>query len=365
MRLVLDSGPDGGACPPVGDCRGFNGTCGMLATQFATVPVLPDYPNGLQDYTCTAFPDDASSVDSFIVGLIALAVAIPVTVFVSVCFEIANDNEAPESWLEWTGWRKFVFGPNAHRRWHYTRGAPPVRYIKWYVRSKDAPMTETFANLCRSFHAWATGGEPLWVEEAREAAAEEAAAEKQRAAAAGHAAPACEEEEASSASEAGSVSSSVCSAMALSAYKRQVMVVGLFGTVVCWTLFTWCAARLPAARTPPCTHSHLNPRAPPGSSSLVRAPAAYGTALPRLSAPPRARRRHAHLPPAWGRRATVLCALLGHQLRHRPGAGGMMRMPRFAAPGTQLTRARARSGRIWRRRRARRYCSSSSWSASI
>jgi hypothetical protein len=38
--------------------------------------------------------------------------AIPVTVFITTCFGIANDNEAPESWLEWTGWRKLVFGLN-------------------------------------------------------------------------------------------------------------------------------------------------------------------------------------------------------------------------------------------------------------
>ena len=74
MRTLLDSGPDGGSCPPVGDCRGFNGTCGELPNQFATVPVLPDYPNGLQDYTCTAFPNDDNSVDSFIVGLISVAI---------------------------------------------------------------------------------------------------------------------------------------------------------------------------------------------------------------------------------------------------------------------------------------------------
>ena len=74
VRLLLNSGPDGGNCPSVGDCRGFNGTCGELPSQFATVAVMPDYPNGLQDYTCTAFPNDDNSVDSFIVGLISLAI---------------------------------------------------------------------------------------------------------------------------------------------------------------------------------------------------------------------------------------------------------------------------------------------------
>ena len=176
---------------------------------------------------------------------------------------VANDNEAPESWLEWRGWRKFVFGVNAHRRWHYTRGAPPVRYIKWYVRSKDAPITETAANLWRSFTAWATGGEPPWVIEAREAAAE--AAEERgrhdddddedgaaprpshgrhshpRMSQGEHAPeshkPGVEEHEHDA--EAASVSSSVRSAVALSAYKRRVMALGVAATLVCWALFTW------------------------------------------------------------------------------------------------------------------------------
>ena len=234
MRLLLDSGPDGGECPPVGDCRGYNGTCGLLATQFATVAVMPDYPNGLQDWTCTSFPNDENSVDTFIVGLIALAVSLPVTVFIATCFEIANDNEAPESWLEWAGWRKLVFGLNAHRRWHYTRGAPPVRYVKWYVRSAGAPVTETFANLCRSGYAWATGGEPFWVTEAREAA-EEAHKEVCEA-------DACRESGGGSNShKSESASSSVRSAMAFSVYKRHVMLLGVAATIVCWALFTWRA----------------------------------------------------------------------------------------------------------------------------
>ena len=54
----------------MGACRGFEGTCGQLAAQFAEVPVLPDFPNGLADWTCTAFPDDNNPVDSFIVGLV-------------------------------------------------------------------------------------------------------------------------------------------------------------------------------------------------------------------------------------------------------------------------------------------------------
>jgi hypothetical protein len=162
----------------VGPCRGFEGNCGDIATQFATLPVLPDYPNGLQDWTCTAFPDDENKpVDSFIVGLISIAIGLPVTMFIATCFSIANDSEAPESWLEWYGYQKMIWGPRAHRRWHYTGPAgQPQRYVKWYVRSVGAPPSETAANLLRSLWAFLTCSEPAWVKEAREAEEEALAA---------------------------------------------------------------------------------------------------------------------------------------------------------------------------------------------
>ena len=192
--------------------------------------------------------------------------AIPVTVFINTCFMIANDNEAPESWLEWTGWRKFVFGFNAHRRWNYTLDAPPLRYIRWYVRSHGAPVSETAANLCRSLHALATKTEPPWVLEARDAAAEEAGeAPAEDGAKAGDAkaekaaAPAEEDgEKAGSVKSAASTSSSVRSAKALSLYKRQVAVVGLLAAFVCWAIFVWYDAPWPSSRVQsrPCGTIH-------------------------------------------------------------------------------------------------------------
>jgi hypothetical protein len=68
LKRLLDSGPDGGACPPVGLCRGFAGDCAALPGLFARISVLPDYPNGLGDtFACHAFPDDDEPLDSFIV----------------------------------------------------------------------------------------------------------------------------------------------------------------------------------------------------------------------------------------------------------------------------------------------------------
>ena len=69
LRLILDSGPDGGACPPTGLCRGFAGNCADIAAQFSDLPVLPDYPDGLADFACHAFPDDARFGDTILVGL--------------------------------------------------------------------------------------------------------------------------------------------------------------------------------------------------------------------------------------------------------------------------------------------------------
>ena len=68
---ILDSGPDGGNCATPADCRGFTGDCADLVNQFAALPVLPDFPSGMADYTCAAFPNDDNPIDSFIVGLSA------------------------------------------------------------------------------------------------------------------------------------------------------------------------------------------------------------------------------------------------------------------------------------------------------
>jgi len=127
----------------------------------------------------------------------------------------------------------------AHRRWHYTRGEPPVRYVKWFVRSAGAPPSETAANLCRSFWASVTGTEPPWVVEAREA--EEVEEDKDKADDAKQ-----EEKAAAGSQKSGSTTSSVRSAKALSSYKRQVMVVGLIATIICWAIFVWCVPWLHA-----------------------------------------------------------------------------------------------------------------------
>ena len=185
---------------------------------------------------------------------VSVAIALPASLFLASCFSIANDSEAPESWLEWLGWRKFVFGMNAHRRWHYTGPlGQPVRHVKWFLRSVGAPPPETAINLWHSLVAWLTGNDPPWVEEWREAVEAEAEAEV--------------EAEASSAShvleshvkhadhDCASTRSSVRSARALARYKRFIALVGLISVYVTWAIFSWCVpssriSLLPVSQTP-------------------------------------------------------------------------------------------------------------------
>ena len=72
MVAILNSGPDGGNCASPSDCRGFTGNCADIVDQFAALPVLPKFPDGMADYTCTACPNEDTPIDSFIVGLSAL-----------------------------------------------------------------------------------------------------------------------------------------------------------------------------------------------------------------------------------------------------------------------------------------------------
>ena len=201
--------------------------------------------------------------------------------FLTSCFSIANDSEAPESWLEWSGWRKLAFGVNAHRRWHYTGPlGQPNRHVKWYIRSVGAPPPETAINLWHSLVSWVTGSDPPWVEEWREAVEAEAAEEAEAEAEVELDAPACDSYSAPShqvngsarlpvdaprvlkllslaeqdtfdklgkfhaadddgVGDGASTTSSVRSARALARYKRIIALSGFFGVYFSWALFAW------------------------------------------------------------------------------------------------------------------------------
>jgi hypothetical protein len=172
---------------------------------------------------------------------------------------------AAQSWLEYIGWPKLILGFEAHRRWHYTRDQQPGRFARWYIRSVSAPAPETFMNLCRSIKAFLTCTEPPWTIEAREAAEAEEAGAGERAPAGDDAAvgvarlsallaqaaatdvglsdgAAGDDQSRASGSSRASTGSTTSSAEAreLAAYKRWIMATGVVGTLIAWTIFTWC-----------------------------------------------------------------------------------------------------------------------------
>ena len=152
-------------------------TATMRCADLLTAIAAPasSYPPALLDWTCAAFPNDNLPGDSLIVALIALAVAVPVSIFLSGCFEIANDSEAPESWLRYAGVARILFGRLAHRRWHYTGPlGQPKRFVRWYIRSVDAPRLETLTNTLHAIHAAVTGAPPPWHAPQHAAEAEDA-----------------------------------------------------------------------------------------------------------------------------------------------------------------------------------------------
>ena len=207
---------------------------------------------------------------------VSIAIALPASLFLASCFMIANDSEAPESWLEWCGWRKLVFGPNAHRQWHYTGPlGPPNRHVKWFVRSVGAPPPETAINLWHSLVAWVTRTDPPWVEEWREAVEAEEEEETEAASNQQHVSmsvPASQvngdvpsaprvlgllhlgqqdqlemhalgdgnkKVRAADDADGASTSSSVRSARALARYKRIIALTGFVGVFVTWAIFSW------------------------------------------------------------------------------------------------------------------------------
>jgi hypothetical protein len=152
---------------------------------------------------------------------------------------------------------RLVFGLNAHRRWHYTLDQQPIRFVKWFVRSVDAPKPETLANLGHSLVAWLTGNKPPWTLEAEEA---EAAEQEEQAAPRPPVAPS-KDDNADYAGLADShavggvyhgqgghheATATVESAVELRNAKRRLTAAGLVGVYIVWALFTWCAGWLRA-----------------------------------------------------------------------------------------------------------------------
>ena len=199
LRGILNSGPDGGFCPPSGPCRGHVGDCGELRAQFAFVPVLPNFSTGLSGYTCRAFPDTGESGiagnqrDIWIVALVTLAVGLPIVKGLASMFEMANDGDAPASFLSIFhsyGWRAPKTLSFALRRPHTTLWTyhthPPGQLLRWHVRNGHSDCwAAVWYGLWQRALAFVTCAPTPWAAELAEKAAEEekvAAAEEVEAA---------------------------------------------------------------------------------------------------------------------------------------------------------------------------------------
>jgi hypothetical protein len=231
MRAILQ-------CDPVGPCMGYEGDCGDYQTQFAGVQGAYFFSDGpgeepteheyIDDYVCHAFPDDAYVTDQFFVGLISVAVALPVDLFLARAFEIANEGDVPENWIDAPpGKWKLLLGKDMHNGWHLADPAKPVSdFILWLI----GEQAEDFVSSLLMLPVWLLGrlrgrcaaAKPQW-------GAEQGENEDEKA----------DQDDAQSSGGGSSHASADARADALR--KRLYASAGLIGVYVCWTIFSWCA----------------------------------------------------------------------------------------------------------------------------
>ena len=242
---------------PGESCRGFTGNCADLQSQFSELqgPFLYGSPltmhDGLDEFECHAFPDDAYPTDQLLVGLISVAVAFPVDILLARAFEVANEGDEPAAWLEMPrGWvRKamsLLFGHDPQRRWHYLPNMQEgVKHcdsdaVKWYLRFSGESYLSTAVRLL------------VWV--------------KNKVVSETHAADIddCDDDAA-----AGSSTSS--SAHADARIKRLIAALGFLTVYVVWAIFTWCVPCSGIARTRLLAHLCLSIWLLAGLFSHVRA----------------------------------------------------------------------------------------------
>jgi hypothetical protein len=224
-------------CDPVGPCRGFEGDCADIQAQFETVqgPYMygmpPEEHLYLDEYVCHAFPDDAYVTDQIFVGLISVAVALPVDIFLAKAFELANEGDEPGNWLEAPPgrWKLLMGGKNPHNDWHLADPKKPVSDLAlWLVADGGEDTIVTIIRMVLWFIAGARArlfGAPK----------EDGEEDKMDV---GKGGP-----------EASASGSSTGSAAARSdALKKRLFAsAGLLGVYVTWTIMAWCVWARPCA----------------------------------------------------------------------------------------------------------------------
>jgi hypothetical protein len=164
--------------------RGFVGDCGDIPDQFQGMLFVDPLSqpqcvptNPVQDYYCTAFPDDENQLDAILVGLIAIAIALPVAIFCQSFFELSNEVDTPGTWLAFDGGGfPLRFIPSIaglHQDWHFTRDGPgtqPSRFVRWYMRYylNGEQLIITILNLVRRLLFTLRGKPPPWEEQLEE-----------------------------------------------------------------------------------------------------------------------------------------------------------------------------------------------------
>jgi sugar lactone lactonase YvrE len=208
--------------PGVADCLGYDGNCADFQEQFTSVQGCYPYDGSnhetIADWECHAFPDDAYVSDEFFVGLIAVAVAIPVDVFLTGAFETANEVDgAAEGWMEWRWMSRLLLGKTAHAKWHFSTalqgaGQGPSEFVK-FVATEGLDWVGVFLfAVNRAFSAVVRCCSRT---DAADSEPEEEEADKgEDTAAAGRAA---------------------------TLKKRLYAMAGLIGVYIVWTIFSWCA----------------------------------------------------------------------------------------------------------------------------
>jgi hypothetical protein len=175
---------------------------------------------------CHAFPDDEYVTDQLLVGLISVAVALPVDFFLARAFEIANEGSAPESWLEApTGVLHLLLGKAAHNDWRLADAKRPMRdLVLWCVRYGSS---ESLLGSATRLLGWLARKAR---ERLRGAPSQQEAAE-----------PESPRGGASPGTSSGAASSSHASeeARADAITKRLYAAAGLLGVYVTWTIMAW------------------------------------------------------------------------------------------------------------------------------
>jgi hypothetical protein len=179
------------------------------------------------------FPDDDRLVDKLVIALIAIAVAIPVTEFVGVLFDEANEVEEPkiqmympETMLPKTIYA-LIFGRNPHKNWRFVdaTGKQQVSGIlRWYIRfGYEEPMVMISGHLWRlAKRRWrGTPLEPHEHEHEHEHKHEHSLSHEAEHIRAHEVAEAREE------------------AVALMCTRRFMATVGVLGVYVIWAIFSW------------------------------------------------------------------------------------------------------------------------------